>query len=85
MAGNRLASDRRHPHMSFAQSMLQGRSIAAVRALFGVTPESLAVASGRSPYSLSRLERSHRSPSPGELTTLLLAIGQLVERKASGA
>lgn len=60
-----------------------GRSIAVVRTVFGVSALDLAAAAGMSPYSLSRLERSHRSPVSGEVTTLLTFIGRLAEQGQS--
>jgi hypothetical protein len=61
-----------------------GRALAATRALFGVTADDVAAEAHLSPYSLSRLERQHRSPAPGEVTKLLASIGQLAERQGSG-
>jgi hypothetical protein len=77
MAGYQLGSSR-HPHPSFAQPVLQGRSVAAVRALFGLTAEDVAAATGISAFSLSRLENGHRRPSANEIGRLLVAVGGLV-------
>ncbi|MFO0702108.1 MAG: helix-turn-helix transcriptional regulator [Nitrospira sp.] len=58
---------------------LFGKALAATRVLFGVNGEQLSSAAGISTYSLSRLERGHRSASPGELETLLSLVGNLAE------
>jgi DNA-binding XRE family transcriptional regulator len=47
-----------------------GRTVAALRALLGVSAKDLAAASGLSQFSLSRLERGHRTGRPEELAHL---------------
>ena len=70
-------------HHGLSPPLAQGRSIAVVRTLFGISSESLASAASLTPYSLSRLERCHRKPSPGEIPRLVSLIGQLLESDAA--
>jgi len=69
------------PHV--AGSIHHGHAVAVVRALLGVPAASLADAAGVSKFSLSRLERAHRSPAPGELRRLLTVLAELADGVAS--
>jgi transcriptional regulator with XRE-family HTH domain len=60
-----------------------GRSVVALRAIFGVSAERLASAASISSYSLSRLENGHRRPSDGEIGRLVMAVGRLVDQTQS--
>jgi hypothetical protein len=56
-----------------------GRTVAAIRTMFGLAAEDVARSAGLTPYSLSRLERCHRLPVAGEVASLMSAIGQLAD------
>jgi hypothetical protein len=66
--------------IDFGPPAVTGRTLAACRTLFGLAAENVATTAGLTPYSLSRLERGHRQPAPGEVARLLSSIGQLAER-----
>ena len=60
--------------------VVTGRMLAACRTLFSVPAENVAALAGLTPYSLSRLERCHRLPAPGEVRRLMNAIGTLADK-----
>jgi hypothetical protein len=68
-----------HP-VSLGAVQPTGRTIAVIRMLYGISAGDLASAANLTPFSLSRLERSHRIPAEGEIGRLLSTIGALVNQ-----
>lgn len=81
-----LSMSRVYPPLCFGHVVglpppsVSGRTLAAIRTMFGLAAEDVARCAGLTAYSLSRLERQHRQPRAGEVASLLSAMGQLVEQ-----